>query len=217
MADNNINNMNNGGPYPPQNQHQFNTVPQQNYPQQQPYPPQPPKKKKKKTVWIVLGAILAFIILISVFSSGGKDENTTTENQSQSGISASENNNVNSDGKVGDYVCVVKSAELCKDWEGKDAIKITYSFTNNSDEAQSFDVAFEDKVFQNGIELETVVSVKGEEDIDWLDTVEIKPGVTKEVVKAYKLNDKTTPLEVEISEFLGFSDDVYKTTIELKK
>lgn len=44
-----------------------------------------------------------------------------------------------SQGQIGNYICTVKSAEKCKDWNGENAVKITYSFTNNSSDAESFD------------------------------------------------------------------------------
>ena len=125
--------------------------------------------------------------------------------------SSKDNSSVSADGTIGDYKCVVKGAEMCKDWSGKDAILITYNFTNNSDDAISFDVALDARAYQNGIGLETAIL---DEDTDLLD-VDIKPGITKEVKKAYVLSDTSSDVEIEISELISFNDDKIVTTVEL--
>ncbi len=45
--------------------------------------------------------------------------------------------------------------------------------------------------------------------------VKIKPGVTKEVAKAYVLSDTSTDLPVETGEFISFDNS--KITITVKK
>ena len=181
------------------------------------------KKKKRKKRLIILGIIvLVIIIVIAIGSSGGNDEKETTKAQ----ITASQgDNNASSDveaekdekadGTIGDYACVVKKAKICKDWEGKDAVKITYSFTNNSKESASFDIALTDEVYQDGIQLESTF-ISSDEDDFGID-VKIKPGMTKEVAKVYVLRDKKTDLDVEISEFISLSDDKLVTTVKLEK
>ena len=90
---------------------------------------------------------------------------------------------------------------------------ITYEFTNNSDSAVSFDVALDARAYQDGVGLETAIL---DEDTDYLD-VDIKPGVTKEVKKAYNLRDTSTEIEIEVSELISFSDDKIVTTVEIDK
>lgn len=171
------------------------------------------KKKKKKKKWIIIAVIAAIIIIIAVISSaGGGDKgtpDTPTTNSSVEADTTEASNNT-----VGDYGCVVKSAKLTKNWEGKDTVLLTYEFTNNSSSPASFDVALIDHVYQDGIGLET--TFLSDDDTDLLD-VEIKPGVSKEVRKAYVLRNTTTDLEVEISELISFSDDKIVTTVKLEK
>lgn len=107
------------------------------------------------------------------------------------------------DNTVGDYGCVVKGAELCKNWEGKDTVLVTYDFTNNSDSAVSFDLALDASAYQDGVGLEPTFL---EDDTDLVD-VDIKPGVTKEVKKAYVLRDTSTEIEIEITELMSLNDD----------
>lgn len=68
------------------------------------------------------------------------------------------------------------------------------------------------KAYQDGIGLETAILESDE--TDYLD-VDIKPGVTKSVNKAYVLRDTTTPIEVEVEEFFSFNDDKIVTTLNL--
>ena len=184
------------------------------------------KKKKKKKRLIIIGVILAVIIIIGVISSiGGDDENKSTNSQVTASDNAQEDSESSSDieaeedesteGKIGDFVCIVKKAKICKDWESKDSVKITYSFTNNSKDSESFDLALSDEVYQDGVQLESTF-ISSDDDDFGID-VKIKPGMTKEVSKVYKLRDKTTDLEVEISELISFSDEKLVTTVKLEK
>lgn len=170
------------------------------------------KKKKRKKRWIIIGVIVGIIILVIV-AVGTEGEDTSDAGSSGGGAETVQKveEKKSSDGKLGDYVCTVKSATKCKNWEGKDSVKIVYSFTNNASSPQSFDSALTDKVFQDGIGLETTFTSNDDSEI-W--DVQIKPGITKEVTKIYELRDSTTPLEIEVSELVSFSDDVYKTTIK---
>lgn len=172
------------------------------------------KKKKKKKKWIIIAVVAVVIILIAVIASGGSDDSSSEDSNASavtSAVSAESEEKAND--TVGDFKCVVKGAKLCKDWTGKDAVLITYEFTNNSDSAVSFDVALDARAYQDGVGLETAIL---DEDTDYLD-VDIKPGVTKEVKKAYNLRDTSTEIEIEVSELISFSDDKIVTTVEIEK
>lgn len=172
------------------------------------------KKKKKKKKWIIIAVVAVVIILIAVIASGGSDDSSSEDSNASavtSAVSAESEEKAND--TIGDFKCVVKGAKLCKDWTGKDAVLITYEFTNNSDSAVSFDVALDARAYQDGVGLETAIL---DEDTDYLD-VDIKPGVTKEVKKAYNLRDTSTEIEIEVSELISFSDDKIVTTVEIDK
>ena len=172
------------------------------------------KKKKKKKKWIIIAVVAVVIILIAVIASGGSDDSSSEDSNASavtSAVSAESEEKAND--TVGDFKCVVKGAKLCKDLTGKDAVLITYEFTNNSDSAVSFDVALDARAYQDGVGLETAIL---DEDTDYLD-VDIKPGVTKEVKKAYNLRDTSTEIEIEVTELISFSDDKIVTTVEIDK
>ena len=167
------------------------------------------KKKKRKKRLIILAVAVVIVIGIVALTSGGESEEKTT---SSSEISVTSDEEV--EGKIGDYICVVKEAKLCKNWEGKDSVKITYSFTNNASDAESFDIALDDNVYQEGVGLESTWI--GDDDDFGID-VKIMPGTTKDVVKVYELRDTSTDLEIEIGQLISFDDTKITTTVKIEK
>lgn len=147
------------------------------------------KKKKKKKKIIIFGVIFAIIVVIAIAASGSDDGSSTTPNENTTASSVNAEKEKSDDNTLGDFKCVVKGAKVTKDWEGKDAVLITYEFTNNSDSPMSFDGALNDKLYQDGIELESAI-LSDDEESKLLDTVDLKPGITKEVKKAYLLRNK---------------------------
>ncbi len=145
---------------PPQPQY-TNPAGQNNYqpcPPQQPYPPQQgkPKKPVYKKWWFWVIIVILVIILASAIGGGSdsSDNGATTPTETTTAVAAKADSNGNN---IGDYTVKVKKATLCKDYLGNDAVKVVYSFTNNSKDAISFDVACTDEVYQDGIQLETTV------------------------------------------------------------
>lgn len=241
-----------------ENNYQYNTPPQQNNQNYNPFngntPPMPPQEEKASVGLAILSYLIPLVGLILYLTkkdsrpktakacgkcalasviinivltiilyaamggallSGLSDETAVdssyTESYDELAAEAGADAGNTSDNTVGDYTCVVKGAEVCKDWADKDAVLITYEFTNNSDSAVSFDVALDARAYQGGIGLETAIL---DDDTDILD-VDIKPGVTKEVKKAYVLRDTSTEIEIEISELISFSDDKIITKVTL--
>lgn len=168
-------------------------------------------------VCFLLGIISSIIMTVSgglLLGSAVDDalsDDSLSDNSSYS-QNVDSNDTIVTDNTLGDYGCIISGAKLCKDWNGKDAVLITYEFTNNSSSSISFDVALDARAYQDGIGLETAILES--DDTDYLD-VDIKPGVTKSVNKAYILRDTTTPIEVEVSELFSFSDEKIVTTLNL--
>jgi len=111
-------------------------------------------------------------------------------------------------GKIGKYNVTVKDSVVVEN-DGKKILIVTYTFTNNSDESKAFDIVITDKLFQNGVELGPVYTSWGLEEHYNPDnkSKEIRPGVSLDLQKAYELNDPTTDVEVELSEWLSFHDE----------
>ena len=62
-----------------------------------------------------------------------------------------------SSGTLGDYGVEIKDFALAKDYTGASAIVITYTFTNNSEEAAAAMVALSEIAYQNGLQLDAAV------------------------------------------------------------
>lgn len=154
---------------------------------------------KKLTTLLLAILTIACFMLFAVASSSEGD----TVDQG-SGDTASKSSNA---ADIADCSVEIKSCRLAKDWEGKDIVIVNYSFTNNKDEAQSFMLAFDDAVYQNGIGLNEswVVDDSANYSAD-NQTKEIQKGATLEVEVAYELNDTTTDIVVEVSALFSFDD-----------
>ncbi len=167
--------------------------------------------KNKKPIWKRVWVwILAGIILFAVI--GGMGGNSDTDNSDASintpGIADTKPTTNEIDG----LVCEIVSAEIGgKNYEGKSTVVITYNYTNNSNDAQSFDIGFIDTVFQNGIECSPDYLYDEENS-----TKEIRPGATIEVKKSYILNDTTTDVEVEIKGFITWDETVITKTFSIQ-
>ena len=90
------------------------------------------------------------------------------------------------------------------DYEGSPAVIVDFTFTNSSEEDQSFASACMVQAFQNGVQLETAIVM---EDLGNGYLAEVKPGGTVSARLAYKLADQTD-VSVEVEEFMSFEDTV---------
>lgn len=108
------------------------------------------------------------------------------------------------EGTLGNFTVKIGDAETVKDYEGNPAILITYDFTNNDEKAQSFGMSVMPKAFQDGIECKDAYLPS---DVKYEDNymVEIKPGKSITVQRAYKL-DGETAVDVEVTELISFDD-----------
>jgi hypothetical protein len=110
-------------------------------------------------------------------------------------------------GTVGEYEISILGFDLTSDYEGKPSVLITYKWTNNSSEAESFMFTFKDQVFQNGIECETAI-ISGNDNYDSEPLMtDVKPGYSLTVKCAYVLQDTENPIEVEVSELFNFESN----------
>lgn len=170
------------------------------------------KEKIKKPIykrwWFYL--LIVIVLLIILFRAGlnNSDDNESDPNNV---INTTENKS-----SLGDYEVEIKDFRLIYNYDDKPVAIVTFSYTNNSDTAQSFLWAFETHAYQNGIEAE---STSYFDDDDYDDTnnqsKEIKSGATIEVKKAYLLNDTTTPLEVEVGKSFSFDDTKITKTLDI--
>ena len=155
--------------------------------------------------------VIIAVVAISVIScaSGAGNNVDDQGNGALSGSQSAQNN-------LGDYNVTVKSCRLAKDYQGKGVVIVKYEFTNNSDDKAAFWTTFEDNVYQDGIGLNECIVTDSSANYSTDNQMkEIKPGATLEVEIAYTLNDSTTPIEVEVSEYFSFDDKVVKKTFDI--
>lgn len=100
------------------------------------------------------------------------------------------------------YTVEIGEATVTEDYEGNAALVVEYTWTNAGDEATMFEVAIDDKAYQNGVQLEyATISVDNKQfdmEASWL---EIKPGATQTVYQAFLLADQSD-VEIEVTEWL---------------
>lgn len=105
-----------------------------------------------------------------------------------------------------DYAVTIGDATQAKDYEGKPALVVDFTFTNNSEDDANFMFAVTAKAFQDGVELESAILLDGADGIQ--DSLkDVKPGSTITVQQAYVLED-TTDVTVEVSELISFDDSL---------
>ncbi len=112
--------------------------------------------------------------------------------------------------KIGKYEAVYTGSEIVKNSNDEDVIVINFDFTNNSDEAKSFEWAYYYNVFQEGIGLSYAAIFVSEDSYDTLDEsmrTDVQPGKTIPVSMTYKLNSLTAPVEIEVTDLLDEEKD----------
>lgn len=160
------------------------------------------KKPIYKRAWFIILIVVFVIFVIAVATSGGGDSTSDTPTQNAGAVIDD-----SGDSNLGDYKVEIKSCKLSKDYEGKSIAIVTFAYTNNSSSPAAFDIAFLTHAYQGGIEAEKAYFIKDDNYNDNNNqSKEIKSGVTIDVMVAYELNDTSTPLEIEVGQFLSFDN-----------
>lgn len=168
-------------------------------------------------------ALLMAILLVAtfgVFALGSGEEDTDT-NQGSSVVDEADNidDNEKINDRLGDYAIEILSCRLAKNYSDAPIVIVKYKFTNVEDEDPSaFMWSVSDTVYQDGIGLNKAYIVKDSAKYSSDNqSKEIKKGASLEVEVAYELNDTTTDIEVEVQEYLGWSDKKITKTFKIKK
>jgi hypothetical protein len=97
------------------------------------------------------------------------------------------------------YEVTIGTLTQITDYSGNPAAKITFNFTNNSDETAAFIGSVRVEAYQDGQQLETAIS----SDVNWESTTKkIKTGTSLEVEQAYSLIS-SSDVEVEVYPLFG--------------
>ena len=151
------------------------------------------RKRRRKKRRIIFGVIIGIIVVLFIIASLGSS-------------SSSEEDDLNN---IGYYYVEVADSKVVQDYNGDNVLIVTYSFTNNSENAISFDSAFITDAYQNGVEIEKCFSEYSIEDDFNYDSIDnnLQPGVTSTVQEAFYVSDMSTDVEIEIGLFLGLGED----------
>ena len=146
----------------------------------------------------LLTILLALVLVFSLAACGGDTASQGSDKAESSTVA---------DNTLGDYSVDIKSCRLAEDYEGKPIVIITYGFTNNGESAAAFYTSVTAEAYQGGIGLnECYFAEDSAKYISDNQSKEIKTGATLDVEVAYVLNDTTTDVEIEVSEWISFSD-----------
>jgi len=105
-------------------------------------------------------------------------------------------------GSVKDFDVEILEAKKAETFDGKDAVVITYRWTNNSDDTAIFMDALDTCVFQDGIQLDSSIANDDSESYLEDNMRKVRPGKTLDVSLAYELRSDSPEIEVEVSDFL---------------
>ncbi len=115
-----------------------------------------------------------------------------------------------------EFVVTIDGSHKTKDFDGKPALVVDYTFKNHSEEGATFIVAILAKAFQNGVQLESAFVVDDRKYNPGQGMKEIKPGASIKVQAAYVLAGKSD-VSIEVSESLSFDDSLIASkTIKVK-
>lgn len=163
--------------------------------------------------------IFCSLVLLFVFAACGAEDDASTDAASSDEVTTTDSSSSQetaSEGDLGDYHVAIKDYSLGKDYEGNDVIIITYDYTNNSEDSTAFDVATVCYAYQDGIELEHAYVMDDSTEYDDGSSMKnIKTGVTIEVQNAYLLSNTDSPVDVEVIEFISFSDEKIEKTFAI--
>ena len=180
-------------------------------------------EKKMTKLKKLISIILALMVLVVLASCSVESEQPMETVQGADNVVTQLNN----DNNLGDYMVEIKGCRMAEDYQGNPIVIVTYSFTNNGDEAAAFYLSLEDEVYQDGIGLNKsyVVADSANYSSD-NQSKSIKKGATLDVEVAYELNDAagvkssmTATLEKvsRLLETMGKDDDEVAKNLEQLK
>lgn len=162
-----------------------------------------------------IALLMAIMMVFALAACGGapSDNADTSGDKEQKGEEVVKNSG---EGQLGDYYVKITGYELAEDYDGNPVIIINYDFTNNSEETTSAAFATVFELFQNGVQLETAFLMDYPEGYNGDNYMkDIRPGTTISVSQDFVLEDASSEVEVEVTEFVSFNDDMITYVIEL--
>lgn len=113
-------------------------------------------------------------------------------------------------GDLGDYYVEVIGAARTTDYEDKDAITITFSWTNNSEETINVMSGLLYQAFQDGVQMDSTVVESDYSDNEYK---EVRPGTTINIDVSYVLTSDST-VEFELSDWTSPDSTIVRTDFD---
>lgn len=157
---------------------------------------------KKKALILLVGLLAT----AAVFAGCGSSETSQTESAVTAGTDTTQTADKGT--LNGKYDVSIGDGKFVNDSLGNEFYAISYTFTNNSDEATQPFLAVQGKAFQSGVQIQDTMYLAGDyQDVANNRYLEIKPGSSIEVMQFFEVSDKTTPIDFEMTPVLAFSND----------
>ena len=150
----------------------------------------------------ILALLMALIMVLGLVACGGGDE----KNEDPNLIT------------IGDHQALFTGAYITTDFDGDDALVATFTYTNNSEENNSFMWAMFYSPMQGGIELENSTIFESADSYDYIgedNLQDVAPGSSLDVALTYKLNNMTDPVIISFSDLLD--EETGEITIDVTK
>jgi len=105
-------------------------------------------------------------------------------------------------GNVNGLEVSIISCVAAKDYQGADAVVVTFGFKNNSDKTANFMTALDYPAYQDSVELSSATVM----DVGIADALlkNVKPGASILVTAAYNITS-TSPIEIEVEPLFSLS------------
>lgn len=155
----------------------------------------------------VLGLLVTFAMYggaAAVSDSSDTGADAPSSQQSAADDESSEPQAAEQASSESPYAVTIDGCLLTEDYEGNPAVTVTYTFTNNSDEATSPAVALGEKVFQNGAQCDVALVMDGSDNAG-KSMNEVKPGGSITYDISYEIAD-TSDVTVEVEELFSWDD-----------
>ena len=175
---------------------------------------------KKKMVT----ALSALMIMASLWGCGGSTASDNEDTEKAAGTNAGEEaeeqeesaadpkvEQINLDNAEGSLIYI--RHELAQDYNGSNAVRIYFTYTNKSDETKTAQSTFYPQVFQNGVECEfTMGDFMKENEAESNLSKELMKDASLEVAFLYTLQDTVNPVVLRVNDQSAenFLDGIYQ-------
>ena len=168
------------------------------------------KKIFKKTLTLLLTFVMLTTFGLLAAASGSSDSGSSTD---QGSDSAQANTNQSA---FADCEVIIKSSRIAKSYDSKDIIIVTFTYKNLDDEATPFYTAVDAKAFQNGVGLnECYIAADSANYSNDNQSKSIQKGASLDVEVAFELNDSTTDVAIEVTEWMSWNDAKITKTFKI--